>query len=71
MAVGQHHGRVVLVHRLAAEPADEPRVGAVCVRQLAGERVEVLAADGALGAPHATIAATPTLLLVTDAEADS
>ena len=43
----------------------------MCVRQLAGERVEVLAADGALGAPHATVAATPTLLLVTDAEADS
>lgn len=49
LAVGQHHGLVVLVERLARDAAEQARVRAVRVRQRAGQLAERRLAGGAAG----------------------
>lgn len=46
IAVGQHHGRVVLIHHLPGDLAHQPRVGAVGHGQRLGQLVQRLAAHG-------------------------
>ena len=51
VAVGQHHGLVVLVQGLPAHVADQAGLGAVSKREILGQLVQRFLADRALGVP--------------------
>lgn len=55
VAVGQHHGRVVLVHHVARDLADQAGVGAVGHGQGLRQLVQGAAAHGAVGAAGAAV----------------
>lgn len=55
VAVGQHHGRVVLVHHVAGDLADQARVGAVGHGQRLRQLVQGAAAHRAVGALGAAV----------------
>lgn len=55
VAVGQHHGRVVLVHHVARDLADQARVGAVGHGQRLRQLVQRAAAHRAVGALGAAV----------------
>ena len=55
VAVGQHHGRVVLVHHVARDLADQTGVGAVGHGQGLCQLVQGAAAHGAVGALGAAV----------------
>lgn len=55
VAVGQHHGRVVLVHHVAGDLADQAGVGTVGHGQGLRQLVQGAAAHGAVGALGAAV----------------
>lgn len=55
VAVGQHHGRVVLIHHVTRDLADQAGVGTVGHGQGLCQLVQGAAADGAVGALGAAV----------------